>query len=348
MSQKTAVVLLNLGGPDSLEAVKPFLFNLFNDPAIIDLAGPLRWLLAKVISTRRAPVAREIYEQIGGSSPLLENTKSQARALEEQLNGAGEDDEFRCFIAMRYWHPMAAETVDAVNAYAPDRVVLLPLYPQFSSTTSGSSFGDWERAAQKGGLTAETRKVCCYPRNAGFVRSVAGLVKKAIDQAGSNGTAPRVLFSAHGLPKKIVDAGDPYQWQVEQSVKSIVAEIDDDGLDWLVCFQSRVGSLEWLRPYTDDALKQAGTDKVPVVIVPVAFTSEHSETLVELDIEYRELAEECGVPDYVRVDTVRADAVFIDELSGLVRNAVGGSGCLTSGEGGRICPDNLGYCPFSK
>lgn len=348
MSRKTAVVLFNLGGPDSLDAVKPFLFNLFNDPAIINLSRPMRWLLAKVISSRRAPVARDIYRQIGGSSPLLANTKLQARALEEQLNDPADKGEFRCFIAMRYWHPMAEETVAAVKEFAPDRVVLLPLYPQYSGTTTGSSLGNWREAASRGGLTAETRTICCYPRNAGFVQSVAALVRQAVAETGSAGVVPRVLFSAHGLPKKFVDAGDPYQWQVEETVRSVVAEIGDTNLDWQICFQSRVGSLEWLRPYTEDALAQAGRDNVPVVMVPIAFTSEHSETLVELDIEYRELAEKSGVPHYYRVNTVCADAVFIGGLVKSVRRAMKGSACLVSGEGGRICPAKLGVCAFSK
>ncbi|MEX2618506.1 MAG: ferrochelatase [Alphaproteobacteria bacterium] len=348
MSRKTAVVLFNLGGPDSLDAVRPFLFNLFNDPAIINLSRPMRWLLAKVISSRRAPVAQDIYRRIGGSSPLLENTKLQARALEKRLNDPADTGEFRCFIAMRYWHPMADETVAAVKAFAPDRIVLLPLYPQYSGTTTGSSLGNWREAAARGGLTVETRTVCCYPRNAGFVQSVASLVRQAVEKTGSSGGVPRVLFSAHGLPKKFVEAGDPYQWQVEETVRSVVAEIGDDSLDWQICFQSRVGSLEWLRPYTEDALAQAGRDNVPVVMVPIAFTSEHSETLVELDIEYRELAEKAGVPHYYRVSTVCADAVFISGLAKSVRRVLKGSACLVSGEGRRICPANLGVCAFSK
>jgi protoporphyrin/coproporphyrin ferrochelatase len=347
MNGKTAVVLFNLGGPDSLDAVKPFLFNLFNDPAIIKMSRPMRWLLAKVISSRRAPVAQEIYRQIGGSSPLLANTKEQALGLERKLNDAGGAGNFKCFIAMRYWHPMAEETVASVKEYGPDRIVLLPLYPQYSGTTTGSSLGEWHRAAARGGLVAETRTVCCYPQNAGFVKSVAAIVTKAIAEAGSTGKVPRVLFSAHGLPKKFVEAGDPYQWQVEQSVKSVVAEIGADSLDWQICFQSRVGRLEWLRPYTEDALLQAGKEKVPVVMVPIAFTSEHSETLVELDIEYRELAEKCGVPGYFRVNTVCADSIFINGLAELVGRALKGPDCLVSGKGGRICPDNFGVCAFA-
>jgi ferrochelatase len=345
--EKTAVVLFNLGGPDSLDAVKPFLFNLFYDPAIIPVSKPFRWLLAKVISSRRASVAREIYSRIGGSSPLLKNTEEQAAALSAILNDGSDAGEFRCFIAMRYWHPRASETAAAVKAYGPDRIVLLPLYPQFSGTTSGSSLNEWLDEARKIGLEAPSRGVCCYPRDPGLADAVARGVGAAITEATIDGVAPRVLFSAHGLPKKIVDAGDPYQWQVEQSVSAVVERLNVPGLDWQICYQSRVGKLEWLRPYTEDVLRQAGTEKRAIVMVPIAFTSEHSETLVELDIEYRELATECGVPRYVRVGTVRADGAFIAGLAGAVRRAVGSGSPLVSGEGPRLCPDVHGRCAFS-
>ncbi|HEM46676.1 MAG TPA: ferrochelatase, partial [Alphaproteobacteria bacterium] len=167
---KIAVVLFNLGGPDSPDAVRPFLFNLFNDPAIIAAPGPLRWALAQLISRRRAPVAREIYANLGGASPLLANTKRQARAIEAAMAG---DGEVRCFIAMRYWHPFAAEAARDAAAFGPDRIVLLPLYPQFSTATSGSAVADWRRAAAQAGLAAPTRTICCYPDDDGFVAAVA-------------------------------------------------------------------------------------------------------------------------------------------------------------------------------
>jgi len=177
--RKTAVVLFNLGGPDRPGAVQPFLFNLFNDPAIIGAPGPLRWLLAQWISRRRAPLARKIYEEIGGASPLLANTEAQAKALEAALNAGAGDDRVRVFITMRYWHPMSGEVARAVEAYGPDQVVLLPLYPQFSTTTTGSSFTDWARAAAAAGLGAPTRSLCCYPTQTGFVTEVAGLLRSA-------------------------------------------------------------------------------------------------------------------------------------------------------------------------
>lgn len=339
---KTAVVLFNLGGPDSLPSVKPFLFNLFNDHAIIGLPAPLRWLLARLISARRAGEARAIYSRLGGASPLLANTEAQADALAAELEGA-ELGETRAFIAMRYWHPMTASAADAVKSFAPDRVILLPLYPQFSTTTTGSSLAAWARAARRAGIDAPTRAVCCYPTAPGFVAGVAALARSAFDEAAADGT-PRVLFSAHGLPKRIVAAGDPYRWQVEQTAAAVADAMMVPDLDWIVCYQSRVGPLEWIGPATDTEIRRAGQDGVPVVVVPIAFVSEHSETLVELDMDYGRLAAESGVPCYRRVPTVGVEAAFIAELAALVRRAAATPASISSGEAGRECPPEFGRC----
>ena len=339
---KTAIVLFNLGGPDGPDAVRPFLFNLFNDPAIIGVPQPLRWCLAKLISGRRAPIAREIYANIGGGSPLLGNTREQASALEAALSPL--DGETRCFIAMRYWHPLTDEAVRAVRDYGPDRIVLLPLYPQFSTTTTGSSLDVWHRQARAIGLDVPTRTICCYPEMSGFVESLAALIAPALAEAARAGT-PRLLFSAHGLPKKIVAGGDPYQWQVERTAAAVAALLDRPGLDRVTCYQSRVGPLEWIGPSTDDEILRAGRDGRPVVVVPLAFVSEHSETLVELDIEYRHLAEANGVPAYHRVPTVNAMRAFIDGLAGLVAAMLSApSGTLANGDLGRLCPAEFGKC----
>ncbi len=349
---RTAIVLFNLGGPDGPGAVRPFLFNLFNDPAIIAAPGPLRWLLAQVISRRRAPVARRIYDELGGGSPLLANTEAQARALEAVLNAQAGDGEIKSFIAMRYWHPTSEETARAVKAYDPDRVVLLPLYPQFSTTTTGSSIAAWAGAAARAGLEVPTRTLCCYPTEPGFVAEVAGRLGSALAQAGRQTDghgAPRVLFSAHGLPKKIVERGDPYRWQVERSAAAVVEVLGQEGgqadLDWRICYQSRVGPLEWIGPSTEAEIARAGRDGVALVVVPIAFVSEHSETLVELDIEYRRLAIEAGVPAYIRVPTVGTGAAFIAGLADLVRLALADSRSLRSQEGGRLCPSDCSGCP---
>ena len=332
---RLAVVLFNLGGPDRPEAVQPFLFNLFSDPAIIGLPQPLRWLVARLISARRAPVARKIYDHLGGGSPLLANTELQARALEAALAG-----EAKVFIGMRYWRPFASETAAAVKAFAPDRVVLLPLYPQYSTTTTGSSLDDWRRAAKAVGLKAPTAALCCYPTERGFVSALAEAIHPALAAARVHG-APRLLLTAHGLPKKIVAAGDPYQVQIEATAAALIAALDIADLDWTVCYQSRVGPLEWIGPATDEEVRRAGRDKVPVVVAPIAFVSEHSETLVELDIEYRHLAESAGVPDYRRVPTVDAAAAFIAGLAALVRHAAAApAGRCVAEDDTRFCPDD--------
>lgn len=354
---RIGVVLFNLGGPARPEDVRPFLFNLFNDRAIIDLPGPLRWFVAKMISRRREAVAREIYQQLGGGSPLLANTEAQAGALEQALQRrlAERGYEVRAFIAMRYWSPRSDETVRAIKGYAPDRLILLPLYPQFSTTTTGSALADWQAAAKRGGLDLPSRAICCYPRQPGFIAEIAAATGAALAEARRSGR-PRVLFSAHGLPEKVVAAGDPYQWQVEQSAAAIVEAVRHGGgaaeLDWVVSYQSRVGPLEWTKPYTDAEIERAGRDRVPLVVVPLAFVSEHSETLVELDIEYRRLAEESGVPLYLRVPTVGTGAAFIGGLADIVTAAMSDKrpdgAIVDSGTGGRICPATRRRCAQAR
>jgi len=342
---KTAVILFNLGGPDATDSVRPFLFNLFYDPAIIGLPGPLRWLIAHWISARRAPVAREIYAKMGGGSPLLPNTEAQAAALEESLGS-----EYKCFICMRYWHPRAEQQVRAVQAWQPDRIVLVPLYPQYSSTTTASSVREWRQAAARVGLRVPDSVLCCYSTEPGFVAATVERIRDGLLQLSA--AAPnrpfRLLFSAHGLPQKVIDAGDPYQWQVEQSVAAVLAALGRPELEHVLCYQSRVGPLKWLSPSTDEEVRRAGRDGVALLVVPIAFVSEHSETLVELDIEYGHLAAEHGVPAYIRVPTVDALPAFIAGLAGEIRSTVDGGVALRSMAGGRLCPGGCGLCAFSK
>ncbi|MEN6541421.1 ferrochelatase [Parvibaculum sp.] len=337
VKKKLAIVLFNLGGPDGPEAVEPFLFNLFNDPLIIRVPQPLRWLIAKIISSRRAPVAKEIYAKIGGRSPILPLTEKQARALEQELAG---DHDARCFIAMRYWKPFAKETAAAVKAWAPDEVILLPLYPQYSTTTNKSSLGDWDKAVRAVGLDAPTRTICCYPIEPGFIAAYAELLREALAKFAS-GEKPRILFSAHGLPKNVVDAGDPYQKQVEASCQAIVDALGVEGLDWVTCYQSRVGPLEWIGPATDKEIERAGHEGKSLIVLPIAFVSEHSETLVELDIEYGHLAKEAGVPRYERVPAVGTHPRFIAGLGNLVRTAMNSSDRL-------LCPEEAAGRPCGE
>jgi len=313
---RCAVVLMNLGGPDSLEAVRPFLFNLFNDPAIIRAPGVVRPVLAWLISSRRAEAAREIYEYLGGASPLLRNTEAQAKALEAEL-GTG----FRCFIAMRYWRPFTIEAVAAVQAWVPDEIVLLPLYPQYSTTTTASSLAAWRAEATHQALDCPTREIRSYPTLPGLVETLANEIRASVAGLGDEGARARLLLSAHGLPLRIVEAGDPYPEEVRQSAEAVVAAVQRPELEWRICYQSRVGPLAWLGPSIDDEIRRAAADRVPVIVAPIAFVSEHSETLVELDRDYRRLAERLGVPAYSRVPTVGTDPRFIAGLANLVRQA---------------------------
>ena len=348
---RSAVVIFNLGGPDNPDAIEPFLFNLFNDPAIIGLPGLLRKPLAKFIAHRRAPVARKIFAHLGGRSPLLEETEVQADALAQEITREmGREDESRVFIAMRYWHPFIETAVERVQAFDPDKIVLLPLYPQYSTTTTASSLKEWCRAAAAIDLEAPTRAVCCYPVEEGYITGLVGMIAPAIEEArrqAASRAEPRVLFSAHGLPKKIIATGDPYQWQIEQTAAATARVLALSGPDWTVCYQSRVGPLEWIGPSLNDELTRAAGDGVPVVVVPVAFVSEHSETLVELDIEYRKIAQDLGVPAYVRVPAIGVDKSFISALARIAVQALKGGEETRSAAGGRPCPATTGRCPLS-
>jgi ferrochelatase len=339
MTERIAVVLFNLGGPDAPASVQPFLFNLFNDPAIIRLPAPLRWLVAWAIARRRAPIARAIYDRIGGGSPLLANTEAQAGALQQALNDAA----LRVFVAMRYWGPRADRTASAVAAFAPSRIVLLPLYPQYSTTTTASSLQDWAHAARAAGLDVPTHVVCCWPETAGFTQATAALIRPALDAAATAGR-PRLLFSAHGLPARVVAGGDPYPGQVERTAASVVAALNQPGLDWVLCYQSRVGPLEWIGPSTDQEIRRAGADRVPLVVCPIAFVSEHSETLVEIEIEYRHLAVQAGVPRFERVPAVGTHPDFVAALVSLVRGALSRPPAVCASTGRRVCPATSTGC----
>lgn len=339
-----AIVMFNLGGPDSLAAVEPFLFNLFNDRAIIGVPQPLRFVLAKLVARRRGPVARSIYARMGGSSPLLSNSMAQARALEGALVDIGD---VRAFPCMRYWHPMAPIVAREVAEYRPDEIVLLPLYPQFSTTTTASSWAAWREAAAAAGLRSPGRLLCCFPAQDGFVKALAGFVKGGVQQAlEQGGQQPRVLFSAHGLPKRIVARGDPYPDQVRQTAESVANAAGLAAEQWLVCYQSRVGPLEWIGPATDAEIRRAGAERIPLVVVPIAFVSEHSETLVELDLEYGHLAKDSGVPIYIRVPTVGTEPLFINGLADMVRAVLTQDRVTVSSTGKRICAIADLCCPM--
>lgn len=315
-TSRVGVVLFNLGGPDSRDAIRPFLYNLFSDPAIIRLPGPLRRLIARVIARRRAPVAAEIYKRIGGGSPIRKETEAQARALETRLKARGINA--RCVMAMRYWHPFSYVAASELKGAGVREVVLLPLYPQYSTTTTQSSLDDWQRAAERLNLRVPMRHVCCYPTEKSFIAAHVQRIRDSLTQAGLDLNEVRLLFSAHGLPQRVIDKGDPYVVQVEATVRAVLLALGGDVQDARICYQSRVGPLKWIAPSTEHEIQEAGRDGKNVVVVPIAFVSEHSETLVELDIEYKALAEQAGVPHYGRVPTLGVSAAFIEGLADAV------------------------------
>jgi ferrochelatase len=346
-TERIAIVLFNLGGPDRPEAIRPFLLNLFSDPAILRVPFFIRPLLARLIALRRLAPATANYALLGGQSPLLDETTQQAEALEQALPGPV----VKCFIAMRYWHPFSDEAVRAVQAWHPDRVLLLPLYPQYSTTTTGSSLTAWREAAACAGLAVPTTVLCCYYADEHYVSSVAGRLRN--EYAAARAKLPldvklRVLFSAHGLPEGIVRRGDPYQFQIERTAAAVVQAWGEPDLDWTVCYQSRATPQKWLDPSTEAEIERAAHDHAAVLVVPIAFVSEHSETLVELDVEYRDLAVRLGVPGYFRLPTQNTDPVFIAALAHLTRAALlnGTGSCSYAGE--RICPSRHSACPLPQ
>jgi len=336
---KKAIILFNLGGPDKIENVEPFLFNLFNDPAILNLPTILRYPLAKLISNRRAPIAKKIYEELGGSSPILKLTKEQSNALETKLNQT--QDDYKCFVVMRCWNPRAKEVIKNVQLFNPDEIILLPLYPQYSAATSGSSIKEWKDTCKENNYNIKTSTICCYPTDRNFIIAHTKAIAKKIKDLKNF----KLIFSAHGLPEKNIKKGDPYQWQVEQSVKKIIESLNDVNLDWILSYQSRVGPLKWIGPSTEDIIIENSKEGKHIVLVPIAFVSEHSETLVELDIEYKQIAEANGCKNYTRVPALGTNDDFIRALSELIikKNEYKFNNSLYPPK--IQCPSNFKKCP---
>jgi len=333
---KKAVILFNLGGPDKLESVEPFLFNLFNDPAIISIPSIFRYPLAKLISKKRAPIAKNIYKEIGDRSPILELTQDQAKSLENTLSTKGD---YKCFVIMRCWHPRAAAVIKEVKKFNPEEIILLPLYPQYSASTSGSSIKEWKDLCERENYKVKTKTICCYPTENNFLESHATLIKKTIKNLENKDF--KLLFSAHGLPEIKIKKGDPYQWQVEQTVGGIMSKLTNENPDHIISYQSRVGPLKWIGPSTDEIIIKYSKEKKGIVIVPVAFVSEHSETLVELDIEYKKLAQKNGCSFYKRVPALGIEENFIKGLTELVLQKEIKGDYVSS----VMCPNKYAKCP---
>ncbi len=319
---RLAIVLLQLGGPDSLDAVEPFLYNLFCDPDIIDL--PLAFLfrkpLARLISSRRAPKVQEIYRRIGNRSPILKLTQRQANALEAALRPL----DARVYIAMRYWHPLTDVVMEQIRHDGCDRILLLPLYPHFSRSTTGSSVNEWNRIMRRRGWTdmsAETiDQYCDHPsyvkalvRNIGYaIRRVPEADRRKIN----------LVFSAHGTPMKLVRSGDPYQQQIIRTYEAVI-EAGKFGLSHHLCYQSKVGPQKWLEPSLTGTIERLAAEKVShVITIPIAFVSDHSETLVEINMDAKEQAQHLGIPYFDMSPALNASPLYIDALADLVRKRV--------------------------
>ena len=319
MSEKKSlgVVLFQLGGPDSLDSIEPFLLNLFRDPDIIDFpfAKIAREPLARLISSSRAKKVRNHYAKIGGKSPILEFTKLQARALEAELQKVCDA---KVHIAMRYWHPLTAEAVHSVEQQMPEEVVLLPLYPQYSKTTTGSSLNEWERQIQMSSISrVPTRTVREFYTHPGYLRAITSRINQSLTRFPLTEKV-HFVFSAHSLPVSVVEGGDPYRDQIEKTV-NLVLELGGWQCPHTLCYQSKVGASKWLQPSLHDTIHQLGMKKIRnVLVIPIAFVSDHVETLSEIEHEAREEAAHHGIRQFEMMPGLNDSPDFIRALAELV------------------------------
>ncbi len=317
---ETAVVLFQLGGPDTLDAVEPFLYNLFCDPDIIDVPGAflIRKMLARLISSRRAPRVRELYRRIGGGSPILAQTTLQANRLREVLETRGYP--LSVYIAMRYWHPMTEEVYGRILDDGVKEVVLLPLYPQYSKATTGSSMKEWARivrASQRDKLSVKA--VESYYDNPLYVGALVQNINTSIAKVPADERGKvHLVFSAHGTPMKLVREGDPYSEHIEKTYQLVVKN-GNFGLPHHLCFQSKIGPQRWLEPSLTGMIKNLASQKVShIIVVPMAFVTEHIETLSEINIEAREEAGALGIEYFDMMPALIAGEKFIACLADLV------------------------------
>jgi protoporphyrin/coproporphyrin ferrochelatase len=317
-ARRVGIVLFQLGGPDTLEAIEPFLYNLFCDPDIIDFpfARIGRKPLARLISSTRARKVEHHYATIGGGSPIRRNTEQQARALEAELSRQGMDA--KCFVAMRYWHPFTSEAIAQLRAAECDQVMLLPMYPQYSSTTTGSSLNEWNR------LFHDDVPVYCvetFYRNTMYLDSVVEKVNEALSRFKDD-RQPEIVFSAHSIPMSVVKKGDPYQGQIEETVKLLMQRGGWSNRHRL-CYQSKVGASKWLQPSLRQTLRDLAAERVrEVCVVPVAFVSDHVETLGEIDHEAREQAQHLGFTQFEMSAGLNDSPTFIAALAEIVQEAL--------------------------
>lgn len=331
---KLGILLLNLGGPETLDDVQPFLYNLFADPDIIRLPPSVQFLqplIANIISMVRSPKSREGYEAIGGGSPLRQITEEQARALEDSLHAKG--IQAKTYVAMRYWKPFTEEAIADIKQDGITSLVVLPLYPQFSVSTSGSSLRLLERILKEDTYLSKHVRHVVIPswyQRPGYVSAMADLIEGELNKEDnfkqSDAKSVELFFSAHGVPQSYVDEGDPYKVEMEECVELIMEELRRRHVNnpYTLAYQSRVGPVAWLKPYTDDSIRYLGEQRgvKSLLAIPISFVSEHIETLEEIDMEYKELALESGIKNWGRVPALNTNTKFIDDLADAVIEAL--------------------------
>jgi protoporphyrin/coproporphyrin ferrochelatase len=318
-SSPIGVVLINLGGPDSIEAVEPFLFNLFSDPDIITLPFGLQWMLpilASYISRRRSTVAKGYYRAMGGKSPIADLTEDQRAALEDMLRKEGD---YRVFVGMRYWNPTLEEALEKIKKEGIRKVILFPLFPQFSMTSSGSGLNEWRRLVKKKGIQLETVSIHEWYSHPTYIDSLVENIEKGKKLFPKGSPEPiHILFSAHGIPEKVVRKGDPYQRQIEETIQLVRKAMGNDEIFHLA-YQSKVGRLKWIGPPVEDKLKElAGQNVKKILAVPISFVSDHSETLYEIDILFKKIADELQIPYFIRMPSLNSSPTFIKALKEIV------------------------------
>ncbi len=311
---KTAVVLLNLGGPDSLEAVQPFLENLFNDPDIFKL--PFQKSLARFISKKRAPKVQEEYKLIGGKSPIGMWTEKQRSMLEEKLRKDKPDIDV--YIAMRYWKPLTQETIAQIEKGNYSKIIMLPLYPHYSVSTTGSSFNEWKRYYK--GDPKKMVYIETYYTNPKYIKAINQRIDENIQRFPEEvRDKVQLVFSAHGTPVSYVKKGDPYSKHINETIEAVM-KARTDSREHHLCFQSKVGPAKWLEPATDKKIEElAEKGKKHLLIIPISFVSDHVETAYELDIEYRHVADKAGIENYIVMTGLNDSEIFVDALYDLVK-----------------------------
>jgi len=332
MSKKIAVVLLNLGGPQNLGQVKEFLFSLFYDKYILNYPNPIRWLLAFIISTARKKKSQKIYQFLGGKSPIVDETKKQAEELQTILNKEKEN-KYKVFICMRHSAPGIHNLEKEIKEWQPQEIIGIPLYPQLSYTTTHSAINSIKNKFKN------IKFIGCFYNEPLFIKSQVKLIRQAIDKSEIKNSI--IIFSAHGLPVKIIEKGDPYQSQVEKTVELVVHQLPK--IKYIITYQSKIGKTKWLEPSTDQKIKETCKKKLDIILFPISFVSENSKTLVELDIEYAKIAEKQNVK-YFRVQTVRIEKEFIECLKSLVLIALKQNKQITSATGERTCDKKFKQC----